>query len=139
MNLCHFSTNNAQLWYVGNIRSAQSSGRNFWWQQKWYFLKDFRLIDISHGYLVNRSGGTKILVPALFGKKKGFFCLAKIIVHTFGKNSYLKSLRSEVVFCTLIRIICLILRSFEELWNHEVLSLIVEFVKFQAKNVFFSK
>ena len=75
------------LWYVGNIRSAESSGRNFWWQQKWYFLKDFRLIDISHGYLVNRSGGTKFLVPALFGKKKGYFCLAKIIVHTFGKNS----------------------------------------------------
>ena len=31
------------------------------------FMKDFRLIDISHGYLVNRSGGTKLLVPALFG------------------------------------------------------------------------
>ena len=74
--------------YVGNIRPAQYSGRNFWWQQKWYFSKDIRLIDISHGYLVNRSGGTKFLVPAIFGRKNGVFCLAKIIVHTFGKNSY---------------------------------------------------
>ena len=90
--------------YVGNIRPAQYSGRNFWLQQKQYFSKDIRLIDISHGYLVNRSGGTKFLVPALFGMKNGVFCLAKpkpkFVMNFWAKfKCYLSWLLREISSC----------------------------------------
>ena len=55
------------------------------------------------------------------------------------KVLFLKSLRSEVVFCTLIWIIGLNLRFCEEHWRHDVLSLQFEIVIFQAKTLIFSK
>ena len=35
------------------------------------------MIDISHGYLVNRSNATKFSIPVFSVIKKGDFCLAK--------------------------------------------------------------
>ena len=49
------------------------------------------------------------------------------------KNIFSKSLRSEVVFRTLIRIVWPILRFFEEFWNHVALTLMLKPSFFQLK------